>query len=109
MGKRILVTCRLCDKLNDDMNICAIHGPLKPWQVDDAATAEPCLESGDYVRLFNAVPNEYNYGLKTILDEDKEMDESELLIYSRDESGFLSTQGITLEQWAEKTFNSKKK
>ncbi|CAM4053099.1 hypothetical protein L1N85_19900 [Paenibacillus alkaliterrae] len=108
---KIHPTCRICDKLNADMTHCAIFGALTPERIDNTAIAAACNKSGDYVRLLHAVPNEYNYGkTPTGKPVDEEADNVLLVFDSEDESEeFQERHGMTLEEWAERTFGAKTK
>lgn len=104
---KIFPTCRICNKLNAEMTHCAIYGALSNDRIDNTALAAACNKSGDYVRLLHAVPNEYNYGRTPTgagIDEDAD---NVLLVFDEDESkSFVEQHGMTLEEWAEKSFGS---
>ncbi|MDK8193139.1 hypothetical protein QP794_23915 [Paenibacillus sp. UMB7766-LJ446] len=106
--KKIIPTCRLCEKLSEDMTHCAIYGPLGVNNADNTALAASCVASGDYVRLLHAVPNEYNLGVEVtpIEEEARRPDElNDLQIFNSDD--FENRHGISLLEWAAKTFHVK--
>lgn len=105
---KIYPTCRLCDKMNEEMTHCAIFGAIATEDVNNTAMAASCVASGDYVRLLHAVPNEYNYGQGKNGQTVDEIADNELLVFdSSDESiGFEKVHGMTLEEWAQRTFRS---
>lgn len=108
--QKIHPTCRLCNKMNNEMTHCAIFGAVSPENINNTAMAAACVKSGDYVRLLHAIPNEFNYGR---LKNGKTIDESgdnQLFIYDAadERDGFKNTHEMTLEEWARITFVAKK-
>jgi hypothetical protein len=108
--QKIYPTCRLCNKMNAELTHCAIYGAVSPENIHNTAMAAACVQSGDYVRLLHAVPNEYNYGR---LANNKKVDEegdNELFVFdAADENeGFQKKHGLTLEEWALNTFTDTK-
>ncbi|AWP25310.1 MULTISPECIES: hypothetical protein [Paenibacillus] len=106
--QKIYPTCRICEKLNDEMTHCAVFGPISPDNINNTALGGACAKSGDYVRLLHARPNEYNYGRGSSKTVDEQEDEELLVFDASDEAeGFKIQNGITLEEWAKLTFGEK--
>lgn len=96
--KRFYPTCRVCDKLNAELNCCAIYGKLKMNQVDDKGTAAACVSKGDYIRYLHATPNKYNYEI----DVDEQHSDAVELFDERDM--FKAKHGFSLDEFIQRTF-----
>lgn len=107
---KIHPTCRICDKLNAEMTHCAVFGALQPGQVDNTALGSACNKSGDFVRMLHAKPNEYNMGRTPTGQPIDEEADSQLLVFDAEDEaeGFKMHTGMTLEEWAFRTFVEKK-
>ncbi len=106
--QKINPTCRICEKLNDEMTHCAVFGAITPENTNNTALGAACAKLGDYVRLLHARPNEYNYGYRQVDSVVAEREDEELLVFdAADEAeGFQIQNGITLEEWARMTFGN---
>ncbi|MNW60379.1 hypothetical protein D3C74_383590 [compost metagenome] len=96
--KRFYPTCRVCDKLNAEMNCCAIYGELEKSQVDSKETAARCSLKGDYIRYLHATPNKYNYEINV---EDQHQEAVELF---DERDMFKAKHGFSLEEFINRTF-----